>query len=142
MIVATTIIEGAFTIAGVAMLRRRLSEKRRRSNIKSTLTLAGFVLWLFLATVFEVWTWAMLYLVLGVVTSLEEAIYFSTVNFTTLGYGDIILDHKWRLLGAFEAANGLLLFGWSTALVFVAVQWVYEHDRKLPHHRHEHDEPV
>jgi Ion channel len=46
-------------------------------------------------------------------------------TFTTLGYGDITLDKDWRLLSSFEAANGLLMFGWSTALVFTAVQWIY-----------------
>ena len=135
MIVATTVIEGAFTISGVSALRRHISARQRKSNIQSTLVLSGFVLWLFLATIFEIWTWAMLYLLLGIVTSLEEAVYFSTVNFTTLGYGDIILGPEWRLLASFEAANGLLLFGWSTALVFVAVQWVYEHNQKLPQHQ-------
>lgn len=49
----------------------------------------------------------------------------STVTFTTLGFGDITLDENWRLLSSFEAANGLLMFGWSTALIFAAVQWVY-----------------
>ena len=47
----------------------------------------------------------------------EAALYFSTASFTTLGYGDVVLDHRWRLLGAIEGANGLLLFGWSTAFL-------------------------
>ncbi|MGB3020865.1 MAG: potassium channel family protein, partial [Methyloceanibacter sp.] len=70
-----------------------------------------------------------LYLALGAIGSFEQAVYFSTVTFTTLGFGDIILDERWRLLSSFEAANGLLMFGWSTALVFVAVKWVYQNDR-------------
>jgi hypothetical protein len=63
---------------------------------------------------------------LGAIETLETAVYFSTVTFTTLGFGDITLDEDWRLLSSFEAANGLLMFGWSTALVFAAVQWVYD----------------
>jgi voltage-gated potassium channel Kch len=134
MIILTTVIQGGFTIASVAMLRRRVSLKVARSNFQTTLLLSYFVLWLFVATIIEVWAWALLYLIIGAAQSLEEAAYFSTVTFTTLGYGDITLDESWRLLSSFEGANGLLMFGWSTALIFAAVQRVYELERKLPHH--------
>ena len=131
MIIVTTVIQGGFTVAGVEMVRWRLSLKLTKSLMRSTLTLALFVLWLFLATIIEVWAWALLYLALGVASSLEQAAYFSTVTFTTLGYGDITLDENWRLLSSFEAANGLLMFGWSTALVFATVRWVYGPGRKF-----------
>jgi hypothetical protein len=134
MIIVTTVIQGIFTVAAVKMLRWRLSPKVTKSLVKSTLTLALFVLWLFLATIIEVWSWALLYLSLGAASSLEQATYFSTVTFTTLGYGDITLDENWRLLSSFEAANGLLMFGWSTALVFATVQWVYARGRKFSDH--------
>lgn len=132
MIILTTVIQGGFTIAGVEMLRRRVSRKVARSNLLTTLMLSYFVLWLFLATVLEVWAWAVLYLLIGAAKTVEEAVYFSTTTFTTLGFGDITLDEQWRLLSSFEGANGLLMFGWSTALIFAAVQRVYEHDRTLP----------
>jgi hypothetical protein len=66
----------------------------------------------------EVWLYAVAYLVVGALQTFEEALYFSTASFTTLGYGDVVLDHHWRLFGAIEGANGLLLFGWSTAFLF------------------------
>ena len=125
MIVVTTLIQGVFTVLGIERLRDHLSRRTTKSLVRSTLKLAVFVLWLFLATVIQVWTWAMLYLGLGAIGSLEQAVYFSTVTFTTLGFGDITLGETWRLLSSFEAANGLLMFGWSTALIFAAVQWVY-----------------
>src|SRR5680860_190573 len=125
MIVVTTLIQGVFTVLGIERLRDHLARGPTKSLVRSTLKLDVFVLWLFLATVIEVWTWAMLYLALGALRSLEQAVYFSTVTFTTLGFGDITLDETWRLLSSFEAANGLLMFGWSTALIFAAVQWVY-----------------
>ena len=58
----------------------------------------------------------------------EDAIYFSAVTYTSLGYGDIVLDSRWRLLCGFEAINGLLLFGISTALLFILFQrlWVVD----------------
>jgi Ion channel len=66
----------------------------------------------------EIWAYAMAYLVVGALGDLETALYFSTTTFTTLGYGDVVLDRRWRLFGAIEGANGLLLFGWSTAFLF------------------------
>jgi hypothetical protein len=129
MIVVTTMIQGVFTVLGIECLREHIDRHPSRSLIRSTQTLAVFVLWLFLATILEVWTWAVLYIALGAIETLENAVYFSTVTFTTLGFGDITLDENWRLLSSFEAANGLLMFGWSTALVFAAVRWVYQSDR-------------
>lgn len=66
----------------------------------------------------EIWLYAFAYLAVGALSDLETALYFSITSFTTLGYGDIVLDSRWRLLGAIEGANGLLLFGWSTASLF------------------------
>jgi hypothetical protein len=65
----------------------------------------------------EIWLYAVAYLAVGALGDLEAALYFSTTSFTTLGYGDVVLDQRWRLLGAIEGANGLLLFGWSTAFL-------------------------
>ena len=125
MIVVTTLVQGVFTVLGIEKLRDHLERRTTKHLVSSTLKLAVFVLWMFLATIIEVWIWAILYLVLGAFATLEKAVYFSTVTFTTLGFGDITLDEEWRLLSSFEAANGLLMFGWTTALVFAAVQWVY-----------------
>jgi len=130
MIAATTLVHATFMVAGVGSLRERLPRLQRpAANWRPAVTLSAFVLWMFLASVVEVWCWAALYLVFGVFDSVEAATYFSTVTFTTLGYGDIVLAAPFRLLSAFQAANGLFLFGWSTALVFAVVQWIYRGDR-------------
>ena len=138
MIVLTTVIQGVFTMLGVEYMRDYAARHNEPALIWSTLRLAAFVLWLFLATIIEVWSWAILYVALDAFQSIETAVYFSTVTFTTLGFGDIVLEDEWRLLSAFEAANGLLMFGWSTALVFVGVQWTFEnraeHRRKRSSH--------
>lgn len=131
MVIVTTVIQGVFMITGIEMLRRRVTRKVTRSDFESTLLLSYFVLWLFVATIIEVWAWAMLYRLIGAVGSTEEALYFSTTTFTTLGFGDITLDDQWRLLSSFEGANGLLMFGWSTALIFAAVQKVYGTERRF-----------
>ncbi|HLG46301.1 MAG TPA: potassium channel family protein [Reyranella sp.] len=78
----------------------------------------------------EVWLYAGVYLALGALNDLETALYFSTASFTTIGYGDVVLDQRWRLVGAIEGANGLLLFGWSTAFLFSVISRMrtLEHD--------------
>ena len=57
---------------------------------------------------------------------MESALYFSTVTFTALGYGDNTILPRWRLLSSFEAANGVILFGVSTAFVFAVIQRMYQ----------------
>lgn len=78
------------------------------------------VLGLFLIHTIEVWAWGLLYLVLDIVPTFEEALYFSTVTFSTVGYGDIIPPPGWRLLCALEGVNGFLLIGWSVAYLVAA----------------------
>ena len=82
----------------------------------------------------EIWLYAMVYLGLGALGSLEEAVYFSTVTFVTLGYGDIVLDKAWRLLSAIEAANGMILAAWSTAFLIAVTARLraLEHDWLKP----------
>jgi voltage-gated potassium channel Kch len=70
----------------------------------------------FFLHVLEVLVWAGAYIALGAIGSFEEAVYFSIVSFTTVGYGDVVLPLDWRILGACEAAAGMLIFGWSVAL--------------------------
>lgn len=78
----------------------------------------------------EVWLYALAYMTVGALHDFESALYFSTTSFTTLGYGDVVLDHRWRLVAAIEGANGLLLFGWSTAFLISVTgrMRVLEHD--------------
>jgi voltage-gated potassium channel Kch len=78
-----------------------------------------------LASLAEAGLWAATYLALGAISGVEHALYFSTVTFTTLGYGDVTLEERWRLLSAIEAANGIIMFGWTTALIVAAVTHVY-----------------
>ncbi len=59
----------------------------------------------------EIWLYAVAYVAVGALGDFEAALYFSTTSFTTIGYGDVVLDHKWRLLGAIKKTNNLLLFG-------------------------------
>ena len=85
--------------------------------VKTTLALVAVVLWLIAGISLSTWAWAAVFLLIGVFQTLEPALYFSIVNFTTLGYGDIILDTQWRILASFSAVNGLIVFGLNTAFL-------------------------
>lgn len=73
------------------------------------------VLFVMLVQTANVWVWAVAFYLVGVFSQFEPALYFSLVSYSTLGFGDIVLDERWRLLSGMAAANGLLCFGWSTA---------------------------
>jgi hypothetical protein len=66
----------------------------------------------------EVAVWSAAYLMVGAVPPGGGLVYFAFVNYTTLGYGDITPVKDWQLLGPMTAMNGVLLFGWSTAVIF------------------------
>lgn len=76
----------------------------------------------FLAHLIEIALWAALFVISGEFKSFELAYYHSAVNYTTLGYGDLIMTPSWKLLGPLEAADGALLFGVSTAMIFAVAQ--------------------
>ena len=93
-------------------------------------TVVSVVLGVMLFHTIEIWLWAGVYYGLAIVPDFETALYFSTSSFTTLGYGDVIATKNWRLLSAFEGANGLLLFGWSTAYIFSTLSHITTHEKK------------
>jgi len=76
----------------------------------------------------EIMVWAAAYQMIlpaDELATFEEAVYFSFVTFTTLGYGDITLSEGYRLLSGIEALNGIILVGWTTAMIFSVVQHVW-----------------
>jgi hypothetical protein len=66
----------------------------------------------------EVVVWALTYRIVDAAPPGTDRLYFAFVNYTTLGYGDVLPEESWRLLGPMTAMNGVLLFGWSTAVIF------------------------
>jgi len=66
----------------------------------------------------EIWLFAFVYLALGAIPTLEPALYFSTISYSTVGYSDVHIVQHWRLIGAFESVLGIFLLGWSTAFFF------------------------
>lgn len=83
---------------------------------------ARVMLYALLAHLIEIALWAWLFVMCGQFHQFAPAYYHSAVNFTTLGYGDVVMTPQWRLLGPLEAADGMLMFGVSTAMVFAVIQ--------------------
>jgi chromate transport protein ChrA len=108
-IVMTTVVNTA---------RRVLTWQRRRPRMWLTFIMVATVGVLLVAHIAEVITWSLTYTILGVAPPETDVFYFAFVNYTTLGYGDIVPVERWRLLGPLTAMNGVLLFGWSTAVIF------------------------
>lgn len=73
---------------------------------------------LMVAHLAEVLVWSLTYAIFGVAPEGSDIVYFAFVNYTTLGYGDVTPVERWHLLGPMTAMNGVLLFGWSTAVIF------------------------
>jgi len=76
------------------------------------------VLVLMVTHALEVIVWSSAYSILDAAAAGTDLVYFAFVNYTTLGYGDVLPVERWLLLGPVTAMNGVLLFGWSTAVIF------------------------
>jgi Ion channel len=73
----------------------------------------------------QIMIWGVLFICLGEFSELYEAVYHSAVNFTSLGYGDVVMSARWKLMGPLEAANGVLMFGMtSAALMAILLQLI------------------
>jgi hypothetical protein len=84
------------------------------------------VLYALLAHLVEIALWGLLFIICGEFPDFGTAFYHSAVNYTSLGYGDVIMTPSWRLLGPLETADGMLLFGVSTAILFAVIQWLVQ----------------
>jgi hypothetical protein len=104
------------TVVGTA--RRALTWEHRRPQTWLAAAMVATVGVLMIAHVAEVIVWSLLYRILSVAPPGADVLYFAFVNYTTLGYGDVVPVEHWRLLGPMAAMNGVLLFGWSTAVIF------------------------
>lgn len=82
--------------------------------------------WLIMAHIFEIGIWAVYYLFGGAMPDVQSAIYFSSVTYTTVGYGDLVLPEGWRLIGGIEALTGILMCGLSTGFFFAIVNRMYQ----------------
>lgn len=124
MVLVTVAIHGI----GLILLSKLLRTEAYQENIRHVPAFSArslfftqvLVLSLFILHGIEIWLYGFVYVLIGAIPDLSTAIYFSTISYAAIGYSDVHIASEWRLVGAIEGINGLLLLGWSTAF-FVTV---------------------
>jgi hypothetical protein len=126
MVVGNMIIQIFVLLLMVRMLMHRMEEIQNRDSVLyQTRALSILVFVLFFGHVLQFATWAILFLHIGQFQDFETAFYHSAVNFTSLGYGDIVMEAPWRVLGGMEAANGVLMFGLSAGALLSMMNRIF-----------------
>ena len=121
-VLCTIFIHGLALGATVNFFRRESRLGRAGMRYLIDLTIVVLVMsFAFVAHVIEVAVWALLFMICGEFREFGFAYYHSAVNYSTLGYGDVIMSPSWKLLGPLEAADGSLMFGVSTAMIFSVI---------------------
>lgn len=131
MVTITVTIHFAGLLALMRVLRANGARFRAHESLIGQGGLILFVvLGIFAIHTLQIWLYAAAFEIIGAAPDFETALYYSTVTFASLGQGDVVLAREWRLFGAIEAANGVILFAWSTAflLAVMARLKTLEHD--------------
>ena len=113
-----TITIHALVMTVVVVVAQKMRAKPVSPSLFLTVLMVATVSVLMAAHASEVIVWAMAYRIVDAGPPGSSTVYFAFVNYTTLGYGDIVPVQAWQLLGPATAMNGVLLFGWSTAVIF------------------------
>jgi len=123
--VACLFLQALLIVAAVRYYTR--SDGRIRASFRASLAvISGVMLLLVVGNLAQVAIWALLFRVLGEFSEFGAAFYHSAVNFSTLGYGDVVMSAEHRLLGPLEAINGALMIGVTSAALITAFQDVKE----------------
>ncbi|KUJ81894.1 ion channel [Ruegeria profundi] len=110
----------------VRQMSIRLENSKRFLTIAGPISMAlGFIVAIH---TFQVWLWAIVWVLRDVLPDWNTALYFSLVTFTTLGYGDVVLGEDLRIFGAFASVTGLLAFGLSTAFMVALFTQVFKEE--------------
>jgi hypothetical protein len=126
-VIGTIIIHALPLSATVSFVQREKRLGHLGINFtKDASVMVRVISYAFAAHLLEMALWASLFVILGEFSDFATAYYHSAVNYTSLGYGDIIMSFKWKFLGPLETADGMLLFGVSTAMIFAVIQRLIE----------------
>lgn len=126
--VAALLLNLLLQLAGIAAGVRvgfRGFDAEKASVFEAVRRLGVFVTFLFFGHLLQIAVWAAMFRLVGAFDDFATAFYHSTVNYSTLGYGDIVMERPWRLAGALEASVGVMMFGVSTATLFAAVSRLF-----------------
>jgi hypothetical protein len=126
-VVCTIFLHALAVSATVHFVRQARTRGYAGKSVWNDMAIVALVIsFVFVAHLLEIAVWAVLFLLCGEFPEFGAAYYHSAVNYTTLGYGDVIMTPLWRLLGPLEAANGMLMFGVSIAIIFAVMQRLIE----------------
>ena len=114
----------AFFVLEVLLARSLPWLMREPHRPKLAIVMSVTVIWVLGMVTAGVWLWAFALRALDIFVTMESAVYFALVAYTTLGFGDVLLPHEWRLLGGMAAANGLLNMGLLTAMLVEVLRHV------------------
>ena len=123
--------------ATLQFIRREYQFRRAGAGFWTDVAIvAAVTLLALIAHMVEIAIWAVLFVACGEFTGLAPAFYHSAMNYTSLGYGDVVMSRSWRLFGPLEAAVGLLMFGVSTAMIFAVMQRLFRTRLEAKHTAH------
>ena len=123
----TVIVSMSIQVFAVVLMLRYIIKaiaKHDQSNTGfgyESYAISMVLMMLFIGHLAQIAIWAILFMLLGEFDSFQTAFYHSAVNFASLGYGDIVMSEDWRLLGAIEASNGVLMFGLSAGTMLAVM---------------------
>jgi hypothetical protein len=120
-------IHALVTVVAIRTARMTGLKPASRPGLHLGCVMVAISLVLMAAHIAEVFVWSLAYAIANAAPDDANLVYFAFVNYTTLGYGDVTPLAKWRLLGPMTAMNGVLMFGWSTALMFEVLRRTIVH---------------
>ncbi|WP_300670554.1 potassium channel family protein [Soonwooa sp.] len=130
VVACNVIVQALSTLYFLRIFIPQYKRWRKKSDLISSFVMLVFLMMFFtLLHGGQCTLWAAVYYLnphISSLASFSESIYFSLITFTTIGYGDVVIDSEWRILAGLEAINGIMLVGWSTAMVFSFLQVIYK----------------
>jgi hypothetical protein len=129
--ISNIVIHALVMLAVVRVVRTVGAKKTTHPTVLLIFVMVATVSVLMAAHMSEVLVWALAYAIVDAAPAGTDLVYFALVNYTTLGYGDVTPMARWRLLGPMTAMNGVLLFGWSTAVIFQVLRRTMSSDARV-----------
>jgi ion channel len=125
--VINIMIHALITLVVIGIARRAGLRRTSRARLHLMTVMVVTALVLMIAHTAEIIVWSLAYAAVGAAPAGSDLLDFAFVNYTTLGYGDVTPLKEWRLIGPMTAMNGILMFGWSTAVLFEVLRKTSEH---------------
>lgn len=133
LVSACVTIHGMGMILGFRWLTRAWPKREHHFSLPHTFwILIRVVFGLLLLHLLQITVWAVAYDVAGCFQDFNTSFYYSATSYSTVGYGDVIPPSNWRVFGSIEAVTGVLMFGWSTGVLFAIVNRLQTHFLKVP----------